>query len=139
PYDNINSCAEAPDACLGVPYYNWGPKYLDTIQKVKDGTWEAQWEWLPPTWDDLNNPETSIVGFMEASGLSEEAKAQLDAFYQEMVTYSQDPANENTIFLWTGPLNLQDGTELAAEGESVDPMDVWFLPKLLEGMGGASE
>ena len=50
-----------------------------------------------------------------------------------------DPANEDTIFLWGGPLNLQDGTEIAADGEPVDLLDIWFLPQLLEGMTGASE
>src|SRR5690606_9036463 len=34
PYGNIEGCSEAPDACLGVAYYNWGPAYLNTIQQV---------------------------------------------------------------------------------------------------------
>ena len=64
---------------------------------------------------------------------------ELDAFYGEMAAYSTDAANTDTIFLWHGPLNLQDGTELAPEGEPVALLDVWFIPQLLEGMTGASE
>ncbi len=32
PYDYEGACAEAPDICLGVPYFNWGPAYLQDRQ-----------------------------------------------------------------------------------------------------------
>ena len=139
PYGNINGCSQAPEACLGAAYYNWGPAYLNTLNQVQNGTWEQAWEWLPPDWADINSPETSIIGFVRGEGLPEDITDELDAFYQELAAYSTDTANEDTIFLWQGPLNLQDGTELAAEGEPVALLDVWFLPQLLEGMTGASE
>jgi simple sugar transport system substrate-binding protein len=56
-----------------------------------------------------------------------------------MSAFGSDPANEGRIFLWEGPLNYQDGTELAPEGEFVELLDIWYLPQLLEGMVGASE
>ena len=31
PYDFIGSCDNAPDICLGVPYFNWGPGYVKFI------------------------------------------------------------------------------------------------------------
>jgi simple sugar transport system substrate-binding protein len=139
PYGNINGCAEAPAACLGAAYYNWGPAYLNVVQQVKDGTWEQSWEWLPPAWSDINSPDTSIIGFVRGEGLPEDITDDLDAFYAEMAAFSTDPANEDKIFLWEGPLNLQDGTELAAEGEAVDLLEIWYLPQLLEGMTGASQ
>jgi simple sugar transport system substrate-binding protein len=139
PYGNINGCAESPAACLGAAYYNWGPAYLNVIQQVKDGTWEQSWDWLPPDWADINSPDTSIIGFMRGEGLTEEVATELDAFYAEMAAYQTDPANEESVFLWEGPLNLQDGTELAPEGTKVPLLDIWYLPQLLEGMIGASE
>lgn len=139
PYGNINGCSEAPEACLGAAYYNWGPAYVDVIEVVQTGTWEQDWQWLPPDWEDINSPDTSIIGFVEGEGLPEDIADELDAFYEEMAAYMTDPANEDTIFLWEGPLNLQDGTELAPEGEPVELLDIWFLPQLLEGMTGASE
>jgi simple sugar transport system substrate-binding protein len=139
PYGNINGCAEAPAACLGAAYYNWGPAYLNTVQQVIDGTWEQSWDFLPPDFEDINNPDTSVIGYLDGEGLPEEVKPQLDEFVAELTAYSTDPANEGSIFLWSGPLNLQDGTELAAEGESVEILDIWFLPQLLEGMVGPSE
>jgi simple sugar transport system substrate-binding protein len=138
PYGNINGCSRGADACLGVAYYNWGPAYLDTINKVIDGTWEQSWDWLEPDWEDINAPDTSIIGYLNGDGLPEEVLEPLGMFYEEISAYMSDEANDGRIFLWEGPLNLQDGTELAAEGESVDLLDIWFVPQLLEGMTGAS-
>ena len=139
PYGNIHGCDEAPQACLGAAYYNWGPAYLNVIQQVKDGTWEQDWQWLPPDWEDINSPDTSVIGYLEGEGFPADLQENLDAFYAEMAAYMADPMHEDTIFLWEGPLNLQDGTELAPAGEPVELLDIWFLPQLLEGMTGASE
>ncbi|MBZ0295628.1 MAG: BMP family ABC transporter substrate-binding protein [Anaerolineae bacterium] len=138
PYGNINGCAEAPDACLGVAYYNWGPVYLSTVEAVIDGTWEQKWEWLDPDWEDINSPDTSIIGYLNGDGLPEDVQDELSDFVVTMSDFMSQEENADVIYLWQGPLNLQDGTELAPEGEFVDQLDVWFLPQLLEGMQGAS-
>ncbi len=138
PYNSISGCTQAPEACLGVPFYNWGLPYLDLAQQVQAGEWEQWWNWVAPTWDSISDPAGTITGFALGEGLTEEQLVQLDEFTAEVAAYAQDEANIETIFLWQGPLNLQDGTVLAAEGEAVDPLDVWYLPQLLEGMNGAS-
>ena len=138
PYGNIEGCSEAPDACLGVAYYNWGPAYLNTVQQVIDGSWEQAWEWLDPDWEDINAPATSIIGYINGEGLPEEAEGDLAAFVEEMSAFMSAEENADVVYLWEGPLNLQDGTELAPEGEFVEELDIWFLPQLLEGMAGAS-
>ncbi len=104
-----------------------------------DGTWEPHWDWIAPDWTDINNLDTSAVGFLPGTGLSEEAAGQLDEFIAFLAEYATNPMIPDSFALWEGPLNLQDGTELAAEGELVEPLDVWYLPQLLEGMIGASE
>ncbi len=130
PYDFQGACAEAPEICLGVPYFHWGPAYVELIQSIVDGTFEPSWQWLAPDWSDINNPETSIVGFVKGEGLSEEAAAQLDEFIAGLA--------DGSINLWTGPLNLQDGTAYLAEGEVATDEQIWYLPQLLEGMVGDS-
>ena len=40
--------------------------------------------------------------------------------------------------LWSGPLNLQDGTVYLKGGEVATDQQVWYLPQLLEGMEGQS-
>ena len=145
PYGNVNGCSLGPNSCIGSAYYNWGPAYLDVVQRVIDGTWSQEWQWLQPKWDEINedgyytDSDTSVVGFKLGDGLSAETIESLNAFAAEIEAFQTDPMHEGEIFLWQGPLNLQDGTVLAEEGETVSLLDIWFLPQLLEGMIGASE
>jgi len=145
PYDFQGACEQAPDICLGVPYFHWGPVYRDIINQIKEGSWEQTWDWVAPDWTDINNPDTSAVGFVEGTGLSEEDKTSLDAFIAEITAYATDEANADTFFLFEGPLAYQDGTEIAAEGEklpAIAPLgeapSVWYLEQLLDGITGAS-
>jgi simple sugar transport system substrate-binding protein len=138
--------AEPQGVCLGTQFYNWGPSYLETAEAVIAGTWEPSFEWFGPDWSDLNNPDTSHVGFTVGAGLSEENQANLAEFVAELAAFATDPANEGCLPLWVGPLNYQDGTELAAEGECLPAFQlesegpsVWYMKQLLEGMNGASE
>lgn len=139
PYNSPSGCGVGVDSCLGVPYYNWGVAYLEIMEDVLAGEWEQSWDWLAPDWDDINNPDTSITGFEIGEAFPEDQLDNLNAFIEEVIAFATDPANEGRIFLWDGPLALQDGTVLAEEGEYVDELDIWYLPQLLEGMVGASE
>jgi simple sugar transport system substrate-binding protein len=129
PYDYIGACDAAPDVCLGTPYFNWGPSYLELIQGAVDGNFTTQFLWLDPDWSDLNNLDTTAVGFIEGPALTDEAKATLDGFIAELA---------GGLNLWAGPLNLQDGTPFLAEGETATDQQVWYLKQLLEGMEGQS-
>jgi len=139
PYNSPTGCDAGPESCLGVPYYNWGVAYVDIAQSVIDDTWEQSWDWIPPNWEALDDASQTITGFLVGPGFPEEYQEQLDEFTAEVVTFASDPANEACLYLWQGPLNLQDGTVLAEEGECVTEDDIWYLPQLLEGMVGASE
>jgi simple sugar transport system substrate-binding protein len=133
-YDNRAGCEQAPASCLGVPFYNWGPSYAELVQRVQSGEWEQSWDFIQP-----NFAEDSIVGFEFGEGLTADAAAQLEDFIGRMQAYAEDPMNADTVFLWQGPLYLQDGTTLLAdEGEAVDLLEIWYLPQLLQGMEGAS-
>lgn len=129
PYDFIGSCEEGASVCLGVPYFNWGPAYLETITAASEGTLESNFQWNGPDWADINNPDTSAVGFVKGDALSDEAAAQLDEFIAALA---------GGLNLWTGPINLQDGTTYLADGEVATDQQVWYLPQLLEGMEGQS-
>ena len=58
PYDFVGSCSEAPAVCLGVPYFNWGPSYLDVAESVASDSFEATFQWIPPDWADINNRDS---------------------------------------------------------------------------------
>jgi simple sugar transport system substrate-binding protein len=130
PYDYRGACDEAPEICLGVPYFNWGPAYLRIAQSVIDGTFAAGFEWFGPDWADMNNVDTSGVGFIAGPGLSAENGALLDQFITGLA--------DGSINLFVGPLNYQDGTPFLADGEVATDLQIWFMEQLLEGMEGAS-
>lgn len=130
PYDYADGCSTGADVCLGVPYFNWGPAYIETIKTAVDGSWESNFQWNDPDWDDLNNPDTTAVGFIKGDALGADASTQLDAFIDELA---------GGLNLWTGPINLQDGTVFLADGVEATDQQIWYLPALLEGMEGASE
>lgn len=144
PYDFAGACDLAPEACLGVPYFIWGPAYKGIVEAVQAGTWEQSWDWNGPDWVDITNPDSSAVGFAKGPGLSAENAAWLDTFISEASAYATDEANAGTFFLWQGPLNYQDGTVIAEEGAvpGIAPLgetpSVWYLDQLLEGMTGPS-
>jgi simple sugar transport system substrate-binding protein len=129
PYDYEKACQEGADVCLGVPYFNWGPAYAKYIKAIQAGTFTTGWEWLGPDWTNINNPDTSMVGFDKGAALSADASTALDSFIAELA---------GGLNLWTGPINLQDGTPLLADGVVASDLEVWYLPQLLEGMEGQS-
>lgn len=128
-YDYVAACDAAPDVCLGVPYFNWGPDYLRIISSAAEGSWQSQFIFSGPDWADINNHDTSAIGFVKGNALSADDSATLDAFIADLA---------GGLNLWTGPINLQDGTAYLADGEVATDQQVWYLPQLLEGMQGLS-
>jgi simple sugar transport system substrate-binding protein len=152
PYDFEGACSEAPEICLGVPYFNWGPAYAKTVQAVMDGTWTQSWDWNPPDWTDINAPDTSAVGFVYGDALSDQDKATLDEFIGLLAAGAQ--GEEGGLVLFTGPLTFQDGSVFLADGQVATPRQIWFEaanadeamtpeevtpPQLLQGIEGASQ
>jgi simple sugar transport system substrate-binding protein len=130
PYDFRQACAQAEAVCLGVPFFNWGPDYLKMIQGAKGGSWKQEWLWNGPDWADLNNPDTSMIGFVKGAGLSVDNQAKLDEFIAKLA--------DGSLNLYSGPLKFQDGTEFVPAGATADDNAVWYTPQLLEGIEGQS-
>jgi simple sugar transport system substrate-binding protein len=128
-YDYVGGCAKAPEVCLGVPYFNWGPAYLATIKTAIHGTWKSTFQWNAPDWRNINNPDTSAVGFVKGRAFSSDASARVDQFIGELA---------GGLKLWKGPLSLQDGTVYLTDGEAATDQQIWYLPQLIQGMEGES-
>jgi simple sugar transport system substrate-binding protein len=131
PYDYEGACDEAPEVCLGVPYFNWGPAYTKLAKEVQAGTWMSDWVWADPNWADINDRDKTSVGYVFGPALSAEQKAQLEEFSAGL--------GSGEIVLFKGPLNLQDGSVYLEDGAVASEPEVWYLPQLLEGMEGPSE
>jgi len=114
-----------------VPYFNWGPVYLETALAVQDGTWTQSWDWNGPDWENLTDNTVTNVGWVSGPALTPEAQASLDLFIAGLAS--------GEINVWAGPINLQDGTVYIADGAVATDEQIWYLPQLLEGMIGPSE
>jgi simple sugar transport system substrate-binding protein len=79
----------------------------------------------------MTNKDTSHVGWINGAGLSGDWQADLDDFISKLAS--------GAVNVWTGPLNLQDGSEYVGDGEVATDYQIWYLPQLLEGMIGPSE
>lgn len=130
PYDFVGACSEAPEACLGVPYFNWGPSYLNVVNAALDGSFTGTFDWIGPDWADINDPDTSMIGWLPGDALPGDTAATLDSFEAGL--------GDGSINLFTGPLNYQDGSPFLADGEEGSDVQLWYMKQLLEGMEGAS-
>ena len=128
-YDYEAACDEAPSICLGVRYFNWGPHYVQFIKSVQDGTFEPYWEFGALDWADINNKDTSSVGFHKGDALSEGNAAYIDQFIADL---------GKGLNLWVGPLNWQDGSTFLTDGEVATDVQIWYATQLLEGVEGQS-
>lgn len=131
PYDFQGACDAAPDACLGVPYFNWYPGYSHFINNAKNNSWKKEWLWLGPDWADMSNIMTSSISFQNGNALAANVQIQLAAFAKGL--------GDGSISLFSGPLNYQDKSVFLKKGETATDEQIWNLPQLLEGMVGASK
>ncbi|MEX2161032.1 MAG: BMP family ABC transporter substrate-binding protein [Anaerolineales bacterium] len=127
PYDFLGACDSAPDVCLGVPFFSWGPAYLATARSVAEGTWTQSWDWNGANWEALTDPSATNVGWVDGAALSADAAASLQDYIGLLAS--------GELSVWTGPINLIDGTPYIAAGAVATDDEIWYLPQLLEGMG----
>lgn len=131
PYDYKGACSGAGEVCLGVPYFNWGPAYVNFVKAIMDGKWKQEWLWFGPDWKDINDPDTSMVGFLPGPALPQSVETRLDGFIKDLAT--------GKVQLFKGPLDYQDGTPFLKAGEVASDQQVWYMKQLLKGMIGQSK
>jgi simple sugar transport system substrate-binding protein len=128
-YDYEKGCELAPEICVGVPFFNWGPSYLGIIGRVAEGKYAAEWDLFGPDWKDINNRDTSGVGFTMGNALGDN-KAKVEEFIKGL--------GDGSISLYKGPLTFQDGSEWIKDGETATMSQIWYTPQLLKGIEGPS-
>ena len=130
PYDYENACDLGKSVCLGVPFFNWGPSYLEIAESVIDDEFEATWKWAAPNWDNLEDTDEGAIGFKKGAGLTNDNAKDLDEFISSL--------EKGSVNLWTGPLSYQDGSIFLKDGQEASNLQIWYTPSLLEGIDGAS-
>ena len=134
-YDYEGACELAPTVCLGVPYFNWGPAYLDVAESVSLDNFEAGFDWIAPNFSDLNDKDSSSIGFIFGDALSDPGKELLEIGID---LFNERESDLGLRMLYEGPLNFQDGTNFVPAGGTPTLNDIWYTPQLLEGMTGDS-
>lgn len=131
PYDYLGACSGGPEACLGVPYFNWGPGYIHFIKAAMEGSWKQEWLWLGPDWKDINNLDKSHIGFLPGTALSQPVQDALNRFIKDLASGEAQ--------LFKGPLQYQDGSTFVKAGEVASDKQIWYMEQLLKGMTGQSK
>ena len=118
---NSDMSKSAPKAVLTSAVWNWGPYYVDTVKKVKEGKWKSEQYWGPMA-DKV--VDLTPCGPM----LPDDVKKLVDARKQEIVSGKFD--------VFTGPVKDQQGTVRVAEGQKMSDEDMLKLNWLVEGVEG---
>ena len=101
---------------------------LEAAQSVIDGDFTAEWKWYEPYWDDINDPDNSVVGYFQGNGLSAENAAHVDDFIGLLA--------DGSVPQFIGPLNWQDGTQWLGDNELATWLHIWYSEQCLEGIEG---
>ncbi|MBE3118506.1 MAG: BMP family ABC transporter substrate-binding protein [Candidatus Atribacteria bacterium] len=117
-YDYINSCSPAPEKCLGTPYWNWGPVYLNAVKQIQAGTWKPGNDYL-----DADTGIVGFYGFMEGQtpqpGVPAEVIPLVQAKLAEML------AGTFTRFdIFKGPIKDNTGKVIVPAGQSLTQEDL---------------
>ncbi len=117
-YDSINACSGLEKSCLGVPYWNWGPVYLDIVQQVQAGDWTPE-DYYGSTADGM----LGFYGFMEGQEPYPSVPESVIPEVREVLADMQaDKFNRFSIF--SGPINDNQGNEVIPDGVSLTQSDL---------------
>lgn len=127
-YDSDNACAGLEDSCLTVPYWNWGPVYLDIVEEIQAGTWTPE-DFYGTTADGM----LGLFGFMEGqtpySSVPEGVIPEVEEVLAQMLAGEFDRFD-----IFTGPIYDNQGNLVLEEGETMTQSD---LEGLTDGYMGA--
>ncbi|MFZ0544493.1 MAG: BMP family ABC transporter substrate-binding protein [Candidatus Promineifilaceae bacterium] len=123
-YDSGNACAGLEDYCLTVPYWIWGPLYVDIVTAMQEGTWTPE-DYYGSASDGL----LGIYGFMDGQTPYDSVPESVVPDVQEVL--DQMLAGEYDRFdIFSGPMNDNQGNEILPAGVSLTQSD---LEGLAEG------
>ncbi|HEY8167349.1 MAG TPA: BMP family ABC transporter substrate-binding protein [Candidatus Limnocylindrales bacterium] len=122
-YDHPGSCKI--DACLTAPYWIWGPEYQRIAEQVRDGTYEAGYEYF-----DADSGAMGLFGFMDGEP-QQLGVTDLPAEDVQLVkdTLAKMLAGEFDRFdVFAGPITDNTGKEILAAGEKLEQADLDQFP-----------
>lgn len=116
---NTDMQAAAPDAYMTSAVWNWGPYYVEQVQRVMDGTWEPE-----SYWGGLND---NIVALAPLTELAPEEAAEIVAEMQ-----AKFATGETDVFV--GPIYDNQGNLKVEEGQKLTDEEMLSLDWFVEGV-----
>jgi basic membrane protein A and related proteins len=128
-YDWVGSCRI--DACLTVPYWNWGPVYAEIASGVMDGTYQPGWHYF-----DADTGALGLLGFMAGDelpvglrDLDPEVIAEVQSIMDQMLAGTFDRFD-----VFAGPINDNQGNVVVPAGEKMEQADMDQFPPGAPGL-----
>jgi basic membrane protein A len=120
---NMDSREAAPGAFLTAPIWHHEAFYIETIQKILDGTWKPE--------SYYGTMADGYVGLAEMSDLvPDDVKEAVKEVEAKIL------AGEFPIFV--GPIKDNQGNIVVPEGTTLDRAGIWSMDYLVEGAIGTS-
>lgn len=122
---NTDMAAFAPKAHLTAAVWNWGPLYLDTMQRVKDGTWKGN----ESLWWGMDKGVVDIAPFGD----------MVPEDVRKVVLEKKDELVKGTDTIFAGPIKDQSGEVRIPEGQSADDKTLLGMTWFVQGVVGTTE
>ncbi|QUH27145.1 BMP family ABC transporter substrate-binding protein [Serpentinicella alkaliphila] len=111
----------APKAYMTAPIWNWGPYYVDQVQAIMEGTWEAK-----SYWGGMDE------GIVELAPLTENAPAEAKA----LVEKAQEEIIAGTQKIFVGPIKDQTGEVKVPDGVMMTDVEMLSFDWFVQGVEG---
>jgi len=122
---NSDMSKAAPNAYMTAPIWNWGPYYVDQLNKIIDGSWKSESAFLPMEADNAK----SIIYLAPLTKIAPEgAQAKVDAAKADII------AGKNKVFV--GPIYDNAGVLKVKDGEVMSDKDMLSLDWFVKGVIG---
>jgi basic membrane protein A len=122
-YDHPGSCTS--DACLTAPYWIWGPEYARIAESIREGTYEAGYEYF-----DADSGAMGLFGFMEGEtpqpGIADLPEEDVQLVKDTLAAMLAGEFDRFDVF--AGPISDNEGNVVLAEGESLVQSDLDQFP-----------
>jgi len=122
---NSDMSKAAPDAYMTAPIWNWGPYYVDQVNKIIAGTWKSESYWGPMEADNSK----SIIYLAPLTKVAPQgAQEAVDKVKADIIS------GKNKVFV--GPIYDNTGTLRVKEGEVMSDKDMLSFDWFVKGVEG---
>ena len=118
----------APNAQLFSSVNNWGPYYIDQIEKAMNGSWttgDGPNHWAGNTWKGIGEDYLVLTEFKN-----------MPADVAAAATAARDGIADGSLVIFKGPMMDNKGNTILKSGEALDDGGLWAMNYYVDGVNG---